>query len=61
MTLTDQGPSSDPSPEALEQLRECECAQFQRHFQSHFFHDLKSKENTEENSRAESDVEKRPC
>ena len=43
MTLTDQGPSSDPSPEALEQLRECECAQFQRHFQSHFFRDLKVK------------------
>ena len=54
-------PSSDPSPEALEQLRECECAQFQRRFQSHFFHDLKSKENTEEDSTAESDEEKRPC
>ena len=43
MTLTDQGPSPDPSPEALEQLRECECAQFQRHFKSYFFRDLKVK------------------
>ena len=59
--MTDQGSSSDPSFEALEQLRECECAQFQRHFQSHFFRDLKSKENTEEDSTAESDEEKRPC